>query len=103
MSSENGNHLPLDLAHFVRDIYSKIRKRTGIGAVEFDEIAHRVDLGVICGYVQFRTGYTRQVWGWVVHCGLLWIDADGPTYFETTSLIVGNHTVKLWQGMMHGM
>lgn len=100
MAPENDNHLPLHLAHFVRDIYSKARKRTEIGAVEFDEIAYRVDAGLTCGYVQFRAGCMREVWDWVKCRGSLWFDTDGPVYFETTSLIVGNHTVKLWQGMI---
>jgi hypothetical protein len=34
--------------------------------------------------------------------GSLWlIDAHGPVYFETTLLVVGHHTIKVWQAMIH--
>ena len=102
LSLEGDDHLPLQLAHFVRDIYSKARKRTEIGTVEFDEIAYRIDSGLVCGYIQFRAGFIHEVWDWVREYGSLWLtDAYGPVYFKTMSHIIGHHTIKAWQAMIH--
>ena len=96
------HHLPLHLAHFVRDICSKAYQRTEIGSLEFDEIAYRIDSGLVCGYIQFRAGCLREVWDWVMEHGSLWlIDRYGPVYFETTSHIIGHHTIKAWQAIIH--
>jgi hypothetical protein len=102
LSLEGDNHLPLHLAHFVRDVASKVRKRMEIGTSEFDEIAPRIDSGVICGYIQFRTGCMAEVWDWMREHGTLWIASSyGPVHFETNSFIVGHHGIKAWQGMIH--
>ena len=61
LSLEDDNRLPSHLAHFVRDVYSKAKKWTEIGTVEFDEIAYRVESGLICGYIQFQAGCLRKV------------------------------------------
>jgi len=77
-------------------------RRSERSSVEFDEIAYCIDSGLICGYIQFRAGCLREVWDWVREYGSLWlIDRYSPVYFETTLLIVGHHTIKAWQAMIH--
>ena len=44
-----------------------------IGSLEFDEIAYRIDSGLVCGYIQFRAGCLREVWDWVMEHGSLWL------------------------------
>jgi len=86
---------------FVRDLCSKVRERTHL-AVDFDDIAFRIDSGVICGYVQFRTACLRAVLDWVKEHATLWlIDSYGPVYFETNSTVIGHHTIKAWQAIIH--
>lgn len=90
------------MAIFLRDICSKVRERTELTA-EFDDIAFRVDSGIISGYVQFKTGCLRDVLGWVKEYATLWtgVDSYGPIYFETNSTVIGHHTIKAWQAIIH--
>ena len=93
--------MPLHLAHFVRDVYSKARNRTEMGTVKFDEIAFRIESNIVCGYIQFRVGRLYDVWGWVQEYSSNWLfGADGPVFFETTSHVVGHHTIKVWQALI---
>ena len=101
LSLNADNHVPLYTAMFVRDLCSKVRERTHL-AVDFDDIAFRIDSGVICGYVQFRTACLRAVLDWVKEHATLWlIDSYGPVYFETNSTVIGHHTIKAWQAIIH--
>lgn len=86
---------------FVREISSKVREQTQL-AVEFDDIAFRIDSGLICGYIQFRTGCLCDVLDWVKEHASVWlIDSYGPVYFETNSSVIGHHTIKAWQMIIH--
>ena len=101
LSLSDDNHIPLYAAMFVRDICSKVRQRTQL-AVEFDDITFRVDSGIISGYIQFRTGDLRNVLDWVREYATLWlIDLYGPVYFKTNSTVIGHHTIKAWQTIIH--
>lgn len=101
LSLNNDNHVPLYTAIFVRDICSKVRERTNL-TVELDDIAFRVDSGIISGYIQFRAGCLREVFDWVKEHASIWlIDSYGPVYFETNSTVIGHHTIKAWQAIIH--
>jgi hypothetical protein len=101
LSLNDNNHVPLYTAMFVRSICSKVRERTTLTA-EFDDIAFRVDSGIISGYIQFRTGYLRDTFDWVKEHASVWlIDTYGPVYYETNSSVIGHHTIKAWQAIIH--
>ena len=102
LSLNDDNHVPLYTAMFVRDICSKVRERTHL-TVEFDDIAFRIESGLICGYIQFRTECLRDVLDWVNEHATIWlIDSYGPVYFEINSTVIGHHTIKAWQAIIHG-
>jgi hypothetical protein len=83
---------------FVRDICQKVRKQTDL-VVEFDDIAFRVDSGIIS---EFRTGCLRIVFDWVkVHASILLIDLYGPVYCETNADVIGHLKTNAWQAIIH--
>ena len=101
LSLNSDNHVPLYTAMFVRNICSIVRERTNL-TVDFDDVAFRIDSGLICGYIQFRTGCLRAVLDWVKEHTTVWlIDSYGPVYFETNSTVISHHTIKAWQAIIH--
>jgi hypothetical protein len=94
LSLDSDNHGPLHLAVFIRDICSKVRKRTSFGA-EIDDIAFRISSGFISGYIQWRTPCLRDIQEWIPQHASLWLtDLHGPVHFETNSSVIGHHTMK---------
>ena len=53
----NLDNLGCFCTHFICNIYSKACKCTEIRTVEFDEIANRIDSGLVCGHIQFQLGF----------------------------------------------
>jgi hypothetical protein len=102
LSLNGDNHVPLYTAMFLRDICSMVRERTQLD-VELDDIAFRIGYdGLICGYIQFRTGCLRDIYDWVKEDASLWlIDSYGPVFYETNSSVIGHHTIKAWQEIVH--
>ena len=101
LSLDGDNHVPLYTAMFVRDICSIVRNRTHL-TVDLDDIAFRIDSGIICGYVQFRTGCLRAVLDWVKEHATVWLnDSYGPVYFESNSNVIGHHIIKAWQVIIY--
>lgn len=97
LSLNGDNHLPLHIAVFLCNICRKVRKRTDF-SVELDDIGIKIQSGgIISGYVQFRTDCLRSVQEWVEQRSLWMIDAYGPVHYETTSNIIGHHTILAWQ------
>ena len=55
-----------------------------------------------CALAPSRLFFNPSMLSMLYPTGSLWlIDAYGPVYFETTSLVVGHHTIKVWQAMIH--
>ena len=72
-----------------------------MATVKFDEIAYRIESNIICGYIQFRVDRLNDVWCWVTECSTNWLfGTDGPVFFETTSHVIGHHTIKVWQALI---
>lgn len=100
LSLDGENHGPLHLAKFIHDLCSKVRDRTQ-STIELDDIAFRINSGLISGYIQWRAGHLRDVQAWVLEHGTLWLtDIHGPVYFETDSSVIGHHTIKAWHTMI---
>ena len=96
LSLDGDHHIPLRLAIFIRTICSKVRKRTAL-TVELDDIAYRIDSGLVSGCIQWRTAHLHDIHTWVLEHGSLWLtDIHGPVYFETNSSVIGHNTIQAW-------
>ena len=101
LSLNGNNHVPLYMAMFLCDICSMVRERTQLD-VELDDIAFCIGYSLICRYIQFQTRCLRDIYDWVKKHASLWlIDSYGPVCFETNSSVIGHHTIKAWQAIVH--
>ena len=100
LSIVNDDHVPLNLATFVHHLCRTVRKRSDF-AVELDDIGFTIEAGIICGYVQWRTGWLRSILDWTRSISELWLtDLYGPVYYETNALIINHDTLKAWHRLV---
>ena len=60
LSVQDDFDIPLRLAYFIHRLCKKVRKRCD-APVELDDIGFTTEAGLVCGYVQWRTGSLRSV------------------------------------------
>ena len=100
LSITDDNHIPFYLATFVHDLCRTVRRRTDL-SVELDDIWFTIEAGLICGYIQWRTGWLRSILDWTRSTSDLWLtDLYGPIYYETNAFIVNHDALKAWHRLV---